>query len=163
MKPEKALPEEKEVLGEQEKSVEPISHHKLAESSFSIDRRSLIICAIIFFVALGVRLLSWQDNRFEARKVQTSVTEGYKHTGRLIQQAGFKGFFSANTPLSDPNHLGHPPGYPVLIAVIFTFFGEADGALQIIQILADSAAAVIIFLIALALLNTVTATISGWK
>lgn len=158
---EKASTEEREVLEEKVKSAQPISHDELTDTSLLMDRRRLIICAIIFSVALGVRFLSWQDNRFEARKVQTAVTEGYKHTGRLIQQAGLKGFFSASTPLSDPNHLGHPPGYPILIAIIFNLFGEEDAALQIFQILADSAAALLVFLIALALLNTATATISG--
>src|SRR5215212_3277616 len=81
-------------------------------------RRIILIGALIFLVALGCRLLSWHDNRYEARKVQTAVTEGYKHTGRLLQQGGLQSFFSANSPLSDPNHLGHPPGYSILIAVV---------------------------------------------
>ncbi|HUQ30522.1 MAG TPA: hypothetical protein VM095_00305, partial [Pyrinomonadaceae bacterium] len=46
-------------------------------------RRIILIGALIFLVAMGCRLLSWHDNRYEARKVQTAVTEGYKHTGRL--------------------------------------------------------------------------------
>ncbi|HUQ30776.1 MAG TPA: glycosyltransferase family 39 protein, partial [Pyrinomonadaceae bacterium] len=115
----------------------------------------------IFLVAMGCRLLSWHDNRYEARKVQTAVTEGYKHTGRLLQQGGLSSFFSANSPLSDPNHLGHPPGYSILIAVVFAAFGESDSALQLLQITADSLGAVLIFLIALNLFNTATATIAG--
>jgi hypothetical protein len=125
------------------------------------NRRILISCVAIFLVATGCRLLSWQDNRFEARKVQTAVTEGYKHTGRLLQQGGVSSFFSRNSPLSDPNHLGHPPGYSILIAWVFGAFGESDAALQLTQILADSAAAVVIFLITLALLNSTTAIIAG--
>ncbi|HEX8922539.1 MAG TPA: glycosyltransferase family 39 protein, partial [Pyrinomonadaceae bacterium] len=124
-------------------------------------RRIVIACSIIFMVAAGCRLLSWQDNRFEARKVQTQVTEGYKHTGRLLQQGGISAFFSPNSPLNDPNHLGHPPGYSILMAVVFATFGESDAALQIIQVLADAAAAVVVFLIALALLDAKTATIAG--
>jgi dolichyl-phosphate-mannose-protein mannosyltransferase len=124
-------------------------------------RRILLLCSIIFLVAMCCRLLSWHDNRFEARKVQTQVTEGYKHTGRLLQQGGIASFFNPSSPLSDPNHLGHPPGYSILMAFVFRLFGESDAALQIIQILADSAAAVVVFLIALSLLNTTTATIAG--
>jgi Dolichyl-phosphate-mannose-protein mannosyltransferase len=124
-------------------------------------RRIILICSIIFLVAMGSRLLSWHDNRYEARKVQTAVTDGYKHTGRLLQQGGIKAFFSRDSPLSDPNHLGHPPGYSILIAVIFGAFGESDAALQLTQILADAAASVVVFLIALALFNTQTATIAG--
>jgi hypothetical protein len=131
-------------------------------SSKLTSKQAIITCALIFFVALGCRLLSWHDNRFEARKVQTQVTEGYKHTARLLQQGGVRSFFSANSPLSDPNHLGHPPGYSILIAVVYSLFGESDSALQIIQILADAAAAVLVFLIALALLkNRTVATIAA--
>jgi hypothetical protein len=107
------------------------------------------------------RLLSWHDNRFEARKVQTQVTEGYKHTARLLQQGGIASFFSPSSPLNDPNHLGHPPGYSILMAFVFRLFGESDAALQIIQILADAAAGIVVFLIALSLLNKTTATIAG--
>ncbi len=124
-------------------------------------RRIILICSLIFLLAFACRLLSWQDNRLEARKVQTMVTEGYKHTARLLREGGVASFFSAASPLADPNHLGHPPGYSVLMAVIFGLFGESDAAIQITQLLADSAAAVVVFLIALALLNTPTATVAG--
>lgn len=136
--------------------------HNQLKPSLKIDyRKTFIACAIIFSVALGARLLSWQDNRFEARRVQSAVAEGYQHTGRLLQQGGLRSFFSADLPLGDPNYIGHPPGYPILIAVVFSFFGESDSALQILQILADAAAALVIFFIALALLNKRVATIAG--
>jgi hypothetical protein len=137
------------------------AQNRLKPSLKTDHRKTIITCAIIFFVALSARLLSWQDNRFEARKVQSEVTESYKHTGRLLQQGGIRSLFAADSPLSDPNHLEHPPGYSMLIAVVFSLFGESDSALQIIQILADAAAAVVIFFIALALLNRTVATIAG--
>lgn len=133
----------------------------LNRSSKTTRKRTIITCALIFFIALGCSLLSWHDNRYEAQKVQTQVTESYKHTARLLQQGGVRSFFSANTPLSDPDHLGHPPGYSILIAVAFSLFGESDSALQLIQILADATAAVLVFLIALAQLNRTVATIAG--
>ncbi|HEY0378584.1 MAG TPA: glycosyltransferase family 39 protein [Pyrinomonadaceae bacterium] len=123
--------------------------------------RIVLICALVFLAAFVCRVLSWQDNRFEARKVQTMVTEGYKHTARVLREGGVSSFFSASSPLADPNHLGHPPGYPVLVAAVFGLFGESDAALQIVQLLADSVAAVVVLLIALALFNTSTAVISG--
>jgi hypothetical protein len=137
------------------------SRNWLKPTSKTTRKQTIITCALIFFVALGCRFLSWHDNRFEARKVQTQVTEGYKHTARLLQEGGVRSFFSASSPLSDPNHLGHPPGYSILIAVVFSLFGESDSALQIIQILADAAAAVLVFLIALALFNRRVATIAA--
>jgi hypothetical protein len=160
MKTKKHLTEERETL---DKDVEGGQAASVVaqRSSFSGNRRTLITCAVIFLVATGCRLLSWQDNRFEARKVQTAVTEGYKHTARLLQQGGPASFFSASSPLSDPNHLGHPPGYSILIAVVFGIFGESDTILQFIQILADAAAAVLVFLIACALFSEKIATIAG--
>lgn len=161
MRKEKAS-EEKPSLDASQEGVETNTPPNLLKPSTKTTRKQTIItCAIIFFVALGCRLLSWHDNRYEARRVQSVVTEGYKHTGRLLQQGGIRSFFSADSPLSDPNHLGHPPGYSILIAVIFRLFGESDSALQLIQILADAASAVIIFLIALALLKRTVATIAG--
>jgi hypothetical protein len=159
--------EKEKTSGEVETAVSPESD-PVEESSNSPKRlaqtghrRIILIGALIFLVALSGRLLSWHDNRYEARKVQTAVTEGYKHTGRLLQQGGIGAFFSADSPLSDPNHLGHPPGYSILIAVVFGSFGESDSALQLLQITADSLGAVLIFLIAQALFNTATATIAG--
>lgn len=134
---------------------EPPSHHRPKTG------RIVLLCSLVFLTALVCRLLSWQDNRFEARKVQTIVTEGYKHTARVLREGGVNSFFSPSSPLADPNHLGHPPGYPVLIAAVFGLFGESDAALQIVQLLADSMAAVVVLLIALALFNTSTATIAG--
>ena len=133
----------------------------LTSSSALNLRHKFIISATIFLIAFGCRFLSWQDNRFEVRKVQTVVTEDYKRVARLLQQGGIRAFFSSTSPLSNPNNLGHPPGYSILITAVFGLFGESDTALQIIQILADSLAAVVIFLLALAQLNTAIAAIAG--
>lgn len=160
MNQEKQSTEEEEIFDEQEESGQtPLA--VAPGNYFSRNRRVLISCAVIFIVAMGCRWLSWQDNRFEARKVQTAVTEGYKHTGRLLQQGGVSAFFSRDSPLSDPNHLGHPPGYSILVATVFNLFGESDASLQIIQILADASAAVVIFLMAFALLNSTIGAIAG--
>jgi hypothetical protein len=160
-KKENASEEESALDDSQGRSSNGASQNWLGRSSKTTRKQVVITCVLIFFVALGCRLLSWQDNRYEARKVQTQVTEGYKHTARLLEQGGVHSFFSANSPLGDPNHLGHPPGYSILIAVVFRLFGESDSALQIIQIMADAAAAVLVFFIALALLNRMVATIAA--
>jgi Dolichyl-phosphate-mannose-protein mannosyltransferase len=157
-----AIEEQKPSAASQEESEpgdESVNHPE--PQSQTSRKRIILICSVIFLVGAGCRLLSWHDNRFEARKVQSAVTEGYKDTGRILQQGGIATFFSANSPLRDANHLGHPPGYSILIAILFKAFGESDAALQITQILADAAAAVVIFLIALALLNLSIATIAG--
>ncbi|HEX8846171.1 MAG TPA: glycosyltransferase family 39 protein [Pyrinomonadaceae bacterium] len=157
------MEEEKTPLAEKPslEAGETVSETESPSGSQRERKRIILACLIIFFVAFGCRLLSFQDNRFEARKVQTAVTDGYKHTGRLLRQGGISSFFSANSPLSDPNHLGHPPGYSILFAITSGIFGEEDAALQITQILADSAAALIVFLIALSLLRFPIAIIAA--
>src|SRR5712691_2564914 len=105
-------------------------------------KRLLVICAVVFLVAFGVRFLSWQDNRREVGRVQTFVTSDYQDSARQLLRGDWRAF------LSDLNHMEHPPGYPILLAGIFKTFGESDTAIQFIQMIADSAAAVFVFLIA---------------
>jgi len=62
-------------------------------------------------------------------------------------------FFSRSSPLGDLNNLGHPPGYSVLIALIYSI-KQSDTAIQFVQIGADAFSAVIIFLIVAKLLST---------
>ena len=116
--------------------------------------RALIICGL-FLLALGVRFLTWQDNRRDIGKVQTSVTQGYKDSARQLANGEFKLF------ASDINHMGHPPGYPILLAAIFKTVGESDTAIQIVQMLLDALSVVLLFLIALKLLPFATATLCG--
>lgn len=63
--------------------------------------------------------------------------------------------------VSDIKHLGHPPGYPLLVAGIFKAFGASDTTLQVVQIFCDAAAAVLLFMIALELLPVAVAVIAG--
>jgi 4-amino-4-deoxy-L-arabinose transferase-like glycosyltransferase len=123
--------------------------------------RIVLAIAIIFVTSLGVRLLCWNDVRFEARKVQSGVTSNYKHLAHLLRENGAGSFFDPESTTSDPYLLGHPPGYPIFLAVVFSFFGEADAAIQIVQLFADSVAAVLIFLIAVKLFPFGCAAIAG--
>jgi Dolichyl-phosphate-mannose-protein mannosyltransferase len=125
-------------------------------------QRKVIILSLIFFTAFGVRLLGWQHQRFEARQVQFVVTEYYKNLARLLLQNGFSSFLDASSTTSDPDLLGHPPGYSVLLALIFRLVGDSDVAVQLFQIICDSLAAVIIFFIASELLPLSVGTIAGF-
>jgi hypothetical protein len=118
-------------------------------------RHTFSLCVTIFLLAFAVRTLTWQDNRRDAWKVQTYVTSGYKDSARQLARAEIKTF------MSDTTHLGHPPGYPILLAGIFKLAGESDTVLQFIQITVDSAAAVLLFLIALELLPLGVAFTAG--
>jgi hypothetical protein len=124
-------------------------------------RARLAICLLIFLTAFGVRLLSWHDTRLEVGKVQTLVTRDYQRVAQLLREGGIAGFLSSSSPLSDLNNLGHPPGYSILMALIFSVFGESNAAIQFVQIFCDALAAVVIFLIAAELLPVTAALIAG--
>lgn len=110
---------------------------------------------ILILLALGVRYLTWQDNYREIWKVQSSVSDGYKDSARQLARGDFKTF------VSDINHFGHPPGYPILLAAIFKVAGESDTAIQVVQILFDAIAVVLLFLIALELVPYGVAVIAA--
>jgi hypothetical protein len=143
----------------------PASSSMKADSVFPTSRTSpkqiAIASAVIFLVAFGVRLLCWQDTRREAGKVQSGVVSDYQHTGRLLREGGVKGFFSRSGPLADPGLLGHPPGYPIVLAIVGAVFGESQTAIQFVNISFDALAAVLIFLIAIELLPFACGVIAG--
>jgi hypothetical protein len=119
------------------------------------------VCVAIFLVAFGVRVLTWHDTRLEVGKVQTVVAENYQTFAHLLRQDGIRGFFSPSSPLADPSHLGHPPGYSVLLSLIRPGSGAADAPAQFLQIFFDALSAVLIFLIVAELLSSGPATIAG--
>jgi hypothetical protein len=119
------------------------------------------ICLLIFLTAFGVRLLIWHDTRLEVGKVQTAVTGDYQRVAQLLRHGGVSSFLSSSSPLSDLNTLGHPPGYSILLAGIFSVFGESNTALQFVQITCDALAAVMIFLIVAELLPFSAAVVAG--
>jgi hypothetical protein len=55
----------------------------------------------------------------------------------------------------------HPPGYSIFIAGILRLFGRSDDYLVLVQIICDSAAAVMIFLLATGVVSNLAATIAG--
>ncbi|HEX8775830.1 MAG TPA: glycosyltransferase family 39 protein [Pyrinomonadaceae bacterium] len=124
-------------------------------------RQIIILSLVIFMVAVGVRLLSWHDTRGEVWNVQTVVVDDYRNIARLFRQGGINSFLSRSSPLANPNTLNHPPGYSILMALLFSIFGEADAVIQFFQIACDALAAVIIFLLVSLLLPRSTALISG--
>jgi hypothetical protein len=112
-------------------------------------------------MAFGVRFLIWHDTRLEVGKVQTAVTGDYQHVAQLLRQGGVRSFLSSSSPLSDLNTLGHPFGYSILLAGVFSVFGESNTTIQFVQITCDALAAVIIFLIVAELLPLSAAVVAG--
>lgn len=119
------------------------------------NKQFLAACLLIFFLALGVRLLTWHDLRLDVWRVQTYVTSDYKYSAYLLARRDFKGF------LYDISRMGHPPGYPVVLAGIFKIWGDSDDAIQLVQVVCDSLAAVVVFMIVFELLPFGVAVIAG--
>ena len=124
-------------------------------------RRRAVAFGLVFAAAFGVRLLCWADVRYEAPKVQTAVTQNYRHMARLLAEHGVASFFDPASPTSEPDLLGHPPGYPFVLALLNTVFGESDAAAQIFQAACDSLAAALVLLIACELLSFGTGVVAG--
>lgn len=121
----------------------------------------VIVCVAIFLAAIGVRLLSWHDTRLDVAKVQSGVVGDYQHTAQLIRDEGVAGFFSTSGPLADPNLLGHPPGYPIILAALSAVFGDSRNVIQFFQITCDALGAVVLFLIAIELFSFGIGVIAG--
>ena len=124
-------------------------------------RRQLLILVLIFFTALGVRLLNWHSSHNEVSAVQTSVVLNYKHQARLIQANGLASLYDAASSTNNPDLLGHPLGYPILLSLIYSVASESDTATQLLQMILDSLAVVIICLIAFELFPTAVGVIAG--
>jgi 4-amino-4-deoxy-L-arabinose transferase-like glycosyltransferase len=124
-------------------------------------KRIATICLVIFLLAIGVRLFHWQDNRPIFPKLFTGMVEHYKSNARLLLKGDVAGFITGPAPPGEANILTYPPGYPIILAVVFKVFGESDAAMRLFQILCDAGATVLLFLIAAELLPIRAAVFTG--
>jgi hypothetical protein len=124
-------------------------------------RRILIASLFIFLISFGVRLLSWQDTRLEVMKVQSVVAGDYQRVAKLLREGGVASFFDPSSPLADPNNLGHPPGYSILLAIVYAVAGESNSAVQLVQITCDALCSVLIFLIVAELISAGAGFLAG--
>src|SRR5687768_1496874 len=124
-------------------------------------RRRAAAFGLVFLAAFGVRLVCWAGARFEARAVQSAVAENYKHLARLLGANGAASFYDPSSTTSEPDLLGHPPGYSFVLFFVYKLFGESDSAAQIFQLACDSLAAALVFLIACELLSFGVGVVAG--
>lgn len=134
--------------------------HRPAVNSLS-RRHQILLIALIFFTALGVRLLNWQGHHNGALAVQSSVALNYKHQARLLQANGVASLYDASSATNNPDLLGHPPGYPILLSFIYRSAGEHDKVTQLVQITLDSLSVVLIALIAFNLFPVAVGVAAG--
>ncbi len=124
-------------------------------------RRKLLVVALVFFIAVGVRVLNWQNGHDEARAVQSGVASNYKHLAGLLRANGLASLYDASSTTSNPDLLGHPPGYPILLSFVYRVAPQSDTAAQFLQMILDALSAVIICLIAFELFPAAVGLVAG--
>src|ERR1041385_4886956 len=125
----------------------------------SMRHKRLAICLVLCLIAFGVRFLTWHDTRLEVGKIQYGVTADYKRIAQMMRDGGVGAFFTSTSPLANPNTLGHPPGYSILLAITGSIY--SNPRIQFLQITIDALSAMVIFLIAAELFSVATATVAG--
>jgi hypothetical protein len=122
-------------------------------------KRLAIACAVIFLIATGVRCLHWQDSHLESG--QESLTHRYlQQAEQMLDGDGILFPRDYNDPVN-VQLLVHPPGYSMFAAAIFGIVGNSAGALTVAQIVADSAAVMMVVLITAELLPFAVAIMAG--
>lgn len=124
------------------------------------NKRTVLICLCLFALAFGIRLVIWQNNKAAIDGVQYVVTHVYKQDARLLVAGDVRTFLAGPEPPSDATIIMHPPGYPLFIAAVYSFFGE-NSSLRIIQILLNSLAPILAFFITRRLFGGTTALIAA--
>src|SRR5215216_5397114 len=128
--------------------------------------RFTLICLIVFSLALAVRVLHLQDSHVAIEREEgllSSLINPYRaEVARMIDDGGWL-FPGKEVDPRDARMIVHPPGYSILIAAIYG--GQASGgsyqSLRFLQIICDSAAAVMISLIAAELFPVALAALAG--
>lgn len=112
-----------------------------------------LLCVVIFLVAFGVRVLSWQDSRSELTQYDigfTPMDEQYKiEAQRMLDEGGYV-FPREHSDSGDAKMLVHPPGYPMLLALMYgkNLRHHLFYKIRWIQLICDSISAAIVLLIA---------------
>jgi hypothetical protein len=130
------------------------------------DRLRLAVWGVmIFLTAMGIRLLHWQDNNTkfaEVYNVIMSQSRHYKQEAFQMIKDHWLLYPSQHNP-KDTRILIHPPGYSILIRAFYegNQCSHTYDSLRIGQVIADSIAAVLVFLFVTELLPLGVAIISG--
>lgn len=138
----------------------------MRESSSPVDNnrkagyvRFGLACSAIFVLAIAIRVLHMQDN---PSPPFSGMTGEYKAHAMVLVQGDGRTFLSGPNPPSNAYVIKHPPGYPLLMALVYKLTGDSDTALRFLHILFDASSAVLVFFIARELFSFGVATLSGF-
>ncbi|HEX7176370.1 MAG TPA: glycosyltransferase family 39 protein [Pyrinomonadaceae bacterium] len=122
--------------------------------------RLFVLCAVVFLVALGVRALHWQDSRHAF--IYEGMAVEYKEHALLLYEGDVTRFVRGDEWPLQASIIKHPPGYPLLLAAVYSVFGVSDTPVRALHIVLDALAAVLVLLLALELFGSAAvATIAG--
>lgn len=123
-----------------------------------------LICALVFSLALGVRLLYWQDARAEIARSNSTIQELgrlYRDEARRMNEQGGILFPNERVDPGDARLIVHPPGYAILMAAFARVFGESDVPVRGFQVICAAGQAVMVLLLVLQLLPRGVAVLAG--
>jgi hypothetical protein len=128
-------------------------------------RRTLVLtCLLVFFIAVGVRLLYLQDNYAQLMKNDPwmpNIARHYENEARRYQEEGRILYPRDPVDPGDARLILHPPGYSAMIAAIFGLWGDSESRIRLVQIVADALSAVLVLLIATQLLPFTVSLVSA--
>src|SRR5262249_15888275 len=126
----------------------------------------LIACTIVFLIAFGVRLLYWQDMRIETLQedsIATTLVGLYEKEAKRMEEDGGILFPSREVDKGDARMLVHPPGYSLLLRLLYGTGHPANHyfALRMIQVSLDALSVVLLLLIVAELLPFAIAVVAA--
>ena len=124
-------------------------------------RRLVILCSVVFVLAMGVRLLHWQNNHLTIDNVMGRTAAGYKAEAQFLTSGDLTAFVRGRSAEPDTGLLIHTPGYPILIALVQAVTGNWNLALRLFHIACGAAAAVLVLSLAVELLPGAAALLAG--
>ena len=92
----------------------------------------------------------------------TRLTARYKEEAQFLMAGNWTSFVTGSKSEPDETILTHPPGYPILMAIIYKISGNSDRALRLFQITCEAVAAVLVFLIAARLVPSGAALLAAF-
>ena len=124
-------------------------------------RRLIAAGAIVFLAAFGVRLLHWQDYQLNVGADQAGLVSRYQQQAQRMLDGHGVLYPTGYQQHASVQLLLHPPGYSIFIATVFGLFGHSEDNVVRAQIICDSLAAVLVFVIAAQLLPIASSLIAG--
>lgn len=127
-------------------------------------RQLLVLAAVIFICATGARLLRWNDLQpdIENGKMHFGMSDSYKADALNLLSGRIDLFVKGPDPPSDADILVHPPGYALIIAMIFGVFGDSVNAWRLANVLLDGLAVLGVLLLAWQLLPKAAAIVAAF-